>query len=92
MTGEDIEFKELDTKLNILHQRLHDKFLLLDLISGLQSFLQSLLELMIVGDRILFLRERGFDPKSKRLFDSEISPRGIVITCHKHEKGFYFIK
>jgi hypothetical protein len=84
MTGEEITSTELDSKLNNLYQSYCDKFLLLDLISGIQSSLQSLVELMIVGDRILFLKEFGFDPKAKVLFDPDISPRRIVITCHKH--------
>jgi hypothetical protein len=46
--------------------------MLLDRLSGLQSFLQILLELVVVGDRMLFLQEAGFEPKAVRLFDEQV--------------------
>ena len=71
-TGEQCDPEEVVSQLNDLHLRLSDRFQLLDSVSGLQSFLQIILELVIVGDRILFLQELGFEPKAARLFDHQV--------------------
>ena len=71
-TGQQCALDEVVPKLNNLHLKLSDRFMLLDRLSGLQSFLQILLELVVVGDRMLFLQEAGFEPKAVRLFDDQV--------------------
>ena len=55
----------------------------LEIITGLQSFLQILLEYLVISDRIFILRKFGFDAKVLQIFDKIISPRNLLLYCHK---------
>ena len=48
-------------------------------VQALQVAMQGLLESLVVVDRLLFLRERGFSPLPVPLFDDLVSPRNIAI-------------
>lgn len=55
----------------------------LELLTGLQLFLQELLELFVIGDLLLLLFEQGFSPKLVEAFDKNVSPRNYAIVCLK---------
>ena len=80
---EILDPEEAINRLNQIDEKFQDKLIFLDLVIGLQSFLQILLELTLVGDRAVYLLELGFNPKVERLFDANLSPRGIVLDCQK---------
>ena len=48
-------------------------------VQALQVVMQGPLESLVVADRLVFLRERGFSPQPVPLFDDLISPRNIAI-------------
>ncbi len=77
----------VSNKLSDLHLKFQKQIQLLEMVSGLQSFLQLLLELVIVGDRVLFLRDLGFKPTVERLFEEKVKLVDIFvcIIC-----GFYY--
>lgn len=60
-----------------------EKFGLLESVTGLQAFLQYLIEMTIVCDRLLYLHENGLSPTAIELFDENLSPRCVAISCFK---------
>lgn len=59
-----------------------DSFQVLEILTGLQLFLQPFFEYFILLDRLLYLRESGHkDAVLSEIFDPQISPRNTVISC-----------
>ena len=55
----------------------------LEILTGLQSSLQILLEYFVTLDRVIYLRENGHTPQIFEIFDKELSPRNILLHCQK---------
>lgn len=53
--------------------------ILLQTFKALQFALQAPLETLILWDRVLFLREKGFKVDLKPVFNSRISPRNMCL-------------
>ena len=56
-----------------------DNFEWLEIVTGLQSYLQILLEYLVLLDKVAFLRENDKDAYLIQLFDQTISPRCIML-------------
>lgn len=79
-----IDQSSLEEKIQFLFSKQASNLALLELLTGLQSFLQLPLELLILCDKMLYLQELGYSPSLKRIFDPSISPRCFVISCKKY--------
>ena len=71
---------KVDEKLNEVWT---EDFEWIEIVTGLQSFLQILLEYLVELDRIFVLRELGLNPQVLQIFDKVISPRNLLLYCHK---------
>ena len=61
-------------------------FHIFELLTGLQFMLQSVIENLIIRDRLLYLQEAGniSECEIMQLFDPSISPRNKLIFAHKN--------
>lgn len=76
----DCDKSKVDEKLDEVWT---EDFEWIEIVTGLQSFLQILLEYLVVLDRIFVLRELGLNPQVFQIFDKVISPRNLLLYCHK---------
>ena len=81
---ERYDFGEVDTnllrdKLKKTYETCQTDFHLLEVATGLQLFLQVLLEYIVTMDRILFLHEYGIQSKIVQAFNELLSPRCWLI-------------
>jgi hypothetical protein len=83
-SGKVIHQSVIEEKLELLNSKHEVNLALLELLTGLQSFLQLPLELLIICDKMLYLQELGYTPRLRRIFDPSISPRCFVISCKKY--------
>lgn len=60
-----------------------DEFEWLEIVTGLQSHLQILLEYIVMLDRLMYLQENGFEGKLVKVFNKIVSPRNILLWCQK---------
>ena len=82
----EFELSEPDVireKLQCLHDAHSRDFPIFEIMIGMQGLLQVILELLVFLDRMVYLTERGLDPKIVRLFNPLISPRCYAIYCVK---------
>ena len=56
-----------------------DNFEWLEIVTGLQSYLQILLEYLVLLDKVTFLRENDKDGYLIQIFDETVSPRCIML-------------
>ena len=56
-----------------------DNFEWLEIVTGLQSYLQILLEYLVLLDKVTFLRENDKDAYLIQIFDETVSPRCIML-------------
>ena len=82
------DFEEKDRE--VVHGQVHKlylehqpDFVTLELVTGLQAFLQKLLEYVVLFDRKSYLSENGLCCEIVSLFDPLISPRCYGIFCQK---------
>jgi len=81
--GDIVQNSVIHEKISSVYQTYETNLVVLELLTGLQSFLQLPLELLILCDKILHLQELGFRPVLKRIFEPLISPRCFLISCNK---------
>ena len=82
--GEESESKlKIRRELQSLYEQNEPDFLLFEMITGLQAFLQQLLEIVVLLDRKLFLCENGISAQVVQTFDPLISPRCFSTQCTK---------
>lgn len=80
--NEDVE--QVRKKLLRLWELHNDKLKMVEVITGLQMCVESVAESFIAADRACFLFENGIkDVRLVKLFDSSISPRGLVYLASK---------
>ena len=75
--------KEIKSELETLHADFKSDFKVLEMVVGLQTFLQKLLEFMVLFDRKSYLEENKFNPVIVQMFDPITSPRCYAIYCQK---------
>jgi len=82
--GEESD-SELEIRRELLSLYKHNEpdFLVFEMITGLQAFLQKLLEIVVLFDRKLFLSENGIGAQVVQTFDPLISPRCFSTQCTK---------
>ena len=80
--GSEADIRGQVHKLYMKHQ---PDFGTLELVVGLQAFLQELLEYLVLFDRIFYLSENGLCSEMVRLFDPLVSPRCYALLCQKTE-------
>ena len=74
------DVREQVHRLYLEHQ---PDFALMELVTGLQAFLQKLLEYVVLFDRKSYLSENGLCSEIVRIFDPLISPRCYAMFCDK---------
>ncbi len=72
-----------ELKRRIAHEWNEEAFIWLEAFTGLQAFVQVLLEYIVLSDRVFYLRERKLNPVMYEIFDKETSPRNTLIFCSK---------
>jgi len=77
------EIVKIKSELNRLYADHQPDFQVLEMIVGLQAFLQKLLEFMVLFDRKIYLEENQLNAVILRMFDPIISPRCFAINCQK---------
>ena len=80
--GSEADIRGQVHKLYMKHQ---PDFGTLELVVGLQAFLQELLEYLVLFDRVFYLSENGLCSEMVRLFDPLVSPRCYALLCQKTE-------
>ena len=72
-----------DCSSNVICEQLKnedfDRFQWLEILTGLQSYLQILLEYLVMMDKVQFLKEQNKQASLIQLFDETISPRCILL-------------
>uniref|UniRef100_A0A1B6CCJ0 Methyltransferase domain-containing protein n=3 Tax=Clastoptera arizonana TaxID=38151 RepID=A0A1B6CCJ0_9HEMI len=80
---------EIKKELLNLWDEHKNKLKLIEIITGLQMCIESVAESLVAADRACFLFENGIkDIRLIKLFDSNISPRGLVYVATKSNKSF----
>jgi hypothetical protein len=74
--------KDLDlVKTSLVQKTENQDFEWLAVLTGLQSFLQILLEYLVVIDKVMLLQEHGVTCDVIELFDEAVSPRCLLLYC-----------
>lgn len=78
------DLHDIEEELFQLFDELHsDDFEWLEVLTGLQAFLQILLEYFVLLDKVMFLKESGEHAQLVQIFDEKISPRCLLLSVVK---------
>lgn len=83
--NENLKFtsSEIKNKLYELWERYEKELNMIEILAAFQNTIQSICENIILLDRVVFMKEKGFEAMVEKVTDDEISPRCLALVAFK---------